>query len=151
GLGTNGSFGDNVALPGFDFNASAQTNPADTFTVTLSYDGTTLTETIVNDNDPSQTFTTSYDINIPATVGGSTAFVGFTGGTGTGGLNAEQDIRTWVFTPSSGAGIDHAAGFASAGDLTANGGSSLPPYTAPDPIGDFQYHQDLGIPGDPVP
>src|SRR5262249_38210353 len=62
-----------------------------------------------------------------------------------------QDIKTWVFTPATGTGINHGSGFASSGDLTANGGASLPPYTAASPVGAFQYHQDLGIPGDPVP
>jgi lectin family protein len=37
----------------------------------------------------------TYFVNIPATVGGTTAFVGFTGGTGA--LAAVQDIVTWRF------------------------------------------------------
>src|SRR5262249_23259952 len=36
-------------------------------------------------------------INIPSTVGGTTAYVGFTGGTD--GLTATQDILTWTFSP----------------------------------------------------
>jgi hypothetical protein len=149
GLGTNGNFGANVDLPGFDFNAAAQAG--DTFNVSLSYDATLkkLTETITNTNHPTQTFTTTYDIDIPATVGGTSAYVGFTGGTS--GQNAEQDIKTWLFTPATGTGVNHGSGFASSSDLTANGGASLPPYTAPSSVGTFQYHQDLGIPGDPVP
>jgi hypothetical protein len=149
GLGTNGSFGTDVTMPGFDLNASAQAG--NTFTVTLSYDATTkvLTETVVNNDVSSQTFSTTYNIDIPATVGGSTAYVGFTGSTS--GSNAEQTINTWMFTPATGTGVNHGAGFASTGDLTANGGASLPQYTAPNPVGTFQYHQDLGIPGDPVP
>src|SRR5262249_38240400 len=47
--------------------------------VTLSYDGTTLTETITNTLDTAEVFTTSYAINIPAVIGSDTAYVGFTG------------------------------------------------------------------------
>src|SRR5262249_936619 len=97
GLGTNGNFGPGVSMPGFDFNASAQATPPHTFTVTLAYDGTNLTETITNNNVPSQTFTTTYpNVNLPGLVGGNTAWVGFTGGTG--GLNAQQDIQTWTYS-----------------------------------------------------
>jgi hypothetical protein len=39
----------------------------------------------------------SYIVNIPSVVGGSTAFVGFTGATG--GLTANQDVLDWTFTP----------------------------------------------------
>ena len=35
----------------------------------------------------------------PGTVGGGTAYVGFTGGTG--GLTATQDILTWTFSPNA--------------------------------------------------
>jgi hypothetical protein len=35
-------------------------------------------------------------VNIPQTIGGNTAYVGFTGGTG--GLTAIQNIKTWTFT-----------------------------------------------------
>src|SRR3984957_3977486 len=41
------------------------------------------------------TFTTSWRINIPQTIGSNTAFVGFTGGTGE--LTASQKIETWTF------------------------------------------------------
>jgi len=51
----------------------------------------TLTDTITN-----QTFTRTYVRTLPAYVGGDTARVGFTAGTG--GLNAEQFITNFVFT-----------------------------------------------------
>ncbi len=60
----------------------------------MVYDGTTLTMTIT-DGVTNATFTTSWAVNIPSTVGGNTAFVGFTGGTG--GLTASQKIETWNF------------------------------------------------------
>ena len=41
----------------------------------------------------------SYAINIPATVGGNTAYVGFTGATG--GATATQEILTWTYAPTA--------------------------------------------------
>ena len=66
--------------------------------VTLSYDGTTLTETITNTLDPTQVFTTSYKVNIPAVIGSDTAYVGFTGATGDGSYWELQDVTSWTFT-----------------------------------------------------
>jgi hypothetical protein len=65
--------------------------------VQMTYNGTTLTMTITDTTTPANTFTTSWTINIPATVGGNTAYVGFTGATG--GSTAIQDIITWTYTP----------------------------------------------------
>lgn len=45
----------------------------------------------------SQAFTTSWPINIPPTVGGNTALVGFTDGTG--GQTAIQEIVNWTYSP----------------------------------------------------
>jgi hypothetical protein len=74
-----------------------------TKTITLSYDGTTLTETI-HDPDPGKTnngdFTTTYTLNIAAMLGADTAFVGFTGGTG--GLFSLQDILNWQYAEQEG-------------------------------------------------
>jgi hypothetical protein len=51
----------------------------------------TITDTVTQ-----ATYTTSFTINIPSTVGGNTAYVGFTGGTGV--LSATQTILTWTYT-----------------------------------------------------
>src|SRR5438270_782948 len=67
----------------------------DVFNVHMTYDGTTLKMTITDANTPSQTFTTSWAINIPTTVGGNSAYLGLTGGTG--GLTAIQEILTWTY------------------------------------------------------
>ncbi|MFY9937842.1 MAG: hypothetical protein WAK33_13260, partial [Silvibacterium sp.] len=67
----------------------------DTMAVQLVYNGTTLTMTIT-DTVTQATYTTSFTINIPSTVGGNTAYVGFTGGTGA--LSATQTILTWTYT-----------------------------------------------------
>jgi len=71
----------------------------DTFKAHITYDGTTLTLTLTDQVNTSQTFTTSWTVNVPSVVGGSTAYVGFTGGTGASVAN--QDIITWTY--SSGA------------------------------------------------
>jgi hypothetical protein len=68
----------------------------DTFNVTMTYNGTTLNVTIT-DTVTNATATQSYQVNIPAIVGGTSAYVGFTGGTG--GRTATQDILTWTYTP----------------------------------------------------
>jgi hypothetical protein len=68
----------------------------DTFNVTLSYDGVTLTETIV-DTVTKAKFTQNYTINIAATIGSPQAYLGFTGGTG--GKSATQNILDWTYTP----------------------------------------------------
>jgi len=67
----------------------------DLMAVQITYNGTTLTMTIT-DSTANKSFTTSWPVNIPQTIGGNTAYVGFTGGTG--GLTAIQNIKTWTFT-----------------------------------------------------
>ena len=60
----------------------------------LTYDGTTLKLTLT-DLATMATWSHPFTINIPATVGGNTAYVGFTGGTGT--RTATQHILSWTF------------------------------------------------------
>lgn len=67
--------------------------------VTLAYNGTTLAMTIT-DTKTKASFSKSWTIDIPTTVGGSTAYVGFTGGTG--GLTAVQDVVSWTYAASPG-------------------------------------------------
>ena len=52
----------------------------DLFQTTMNYDGTTLTVTIL-DTQTQATATQSYQVDIPATVGGPAAYVGFTAAT----------------------------------------------------------------------
>ena len=67
----------------------------DTFAVHITYDGTNLvmkiTDTVTN-----AVFTNTWPIDIPTTVGGNTAYAGFTGGTG--GLSATQSILSWTLS-----------------------------------------------------
>src|SRR5262249_39814835 len=67
----------------------------DILQVHITYDGTTLTMTIT-DTVTNATFTTSWKINIPGIVGASTAFVGFTAGTG--GQTATQQVLNWTYS-----------------------------------------------------
>jgi hypothetical protein len=70
--------------------------------VNLDYDGTTLTEKIIDlqanplpdGSQPSVTIT--YTVDIPSLVGSNTAFVGFGGATG--GTTVVQEVRTWTYT-----------------------------------------------------
>jgi hypothetical protein len=66
----------------------------DTMSVHMTYDGTNLAMTIT-DAVAGKTFTTSWPVNIPSAVGGNTAYIGFTGGTG--GATSSQKVETWTF------------------------------------------------------
>jgi hypothetical protein len=62
----------------------------------MRYSASTLTMTVTDLTVPANTFTTSFPISIPNTVGGNVAFVGFTGGTG--GQTATQEILHWTYS-----------------------------------------------------
>lgn len=89
-----------------DVNAAVGMNfhSGDIMRVQLTYDGTTLYQTIT-DLSTGTLFTQNYTINIPAAVGGTTAWVGFTGATG--GYNSIQSILNWTFAtlPSAPSGL----------------------------------------------
>jgi len=92
GLYTNGA---SPTVPATDMTSSGVIlNSGDTMAVHITYDGSILAMTIT-DSSVNKTFRTSWPINIPQTIGGNIAFVGFTGGTG--GLTASQKIETWTF------------------------------------------------------
>ena len=87
------------SMPAVDMTSSGiNLHSGDVMNVLMTYDGATLTWTIT-DATAGKSFTTSTAVNIPSLVGGSTAYVGFTGGTG--GETAVQEILTWVYTPSA--------------------------------------------------
>jgi alpha-L-arabinofuranosidase len=88
--------GASPTMPSVDMTASGvNLHAGNTMHAHVTYDGTTLTITIT-DTVTNATFTTSQAVNIPATVGGNTAYVGFTAGTGA--LSAVQNILTWTYT-----------------------------------------------------
>jgi hypothetical protein len=83
-------------VPATDLTSSGITLASgDVITAHLAYDGAYLYLTLV---DPvvGKSFATRFAINLPQVLGSSTAYVGFTGGTG--GLTASQKILTWSLT-----------------------------------------------------
>ncbi len=60
----------------------------------IVYDGTNLTLTLT-DTLTSAVFSQAFPVNIPSTIGGSSAYVGFTGGTG--GSTAIQNVLSWSY------------------------------------------------------
>ena len=92
GLYTNGAM---PTLPATTI-TGVSLHSGDVLSVQMTYDGTTLSMTI-SDAAKSLSFTTQWTVNIPSIVGGNTAYIGFTGGTGSS--TANQEILTWTFTP----------------------------------------------------
>lgn len=77
----------NLAPSGIDLHSG------DGFRARLEYYDPFLRLEILDTTSNTQYFSTVFTIDIPATTGGNTAYVGFTGGTG--GLAAIQEILTW--------------------------------------------------------
>jgi len=97
GLYTNGA---SPTTPFVDLTGSGiDLHSGHVFNVHMVYDGTNLTMTIT-DATTNAAFTHAFPINIPATVGGNSAYMGFTGSTG--GLTAIQEIITWTYVSNSG-------------------------------------------------
>ena len=89
------SNGASPTVPATDLTASGIVlSSGDTISAHLVYDGTWLYLTL-RDTVSGAVFVNRWKINIPQTIGANTAFVGFTGSTGT--LVATQKILTWTF------------------------------------------------------
>jgi hypothetical protein len=86
--------------PQYDMSASGiNMESGDLFSCTITYDGSSLTET-VTDTVTNATYTKTYtQINIPSLVGGNTAYVGFGGSTGA--ATATQSLSSWTYTEES--------------------------------------------------
>jgi T5SS/PEP-CTERM-associated repeat protein len=84
---------------GTPYTSTAPVNLAsgDPISVTVTYTGNLLNETLF-DLVTSDSFTTNYTVNISTAVGGGTAYVGFTGGTG--GLTSIQTISNFMYQSS---------------------------------------------------
>ncbi|AXC13690.1 hypothetical protein ACPOL_4417 [Acidisarcina polymorpha] len=87
----------------------------------ITYDGISLNLTLT-DALTLASWSHSFAVNIPAVVGGPTAYVGFTGGTG--GLSASQKLTYWTYLAGAPPLPNYPAGFDRAG-LTLNGSSAL--------------------------
>jgi Legume lectin domain/Bacterial Ig-like domain (group 3)/FG-GAP-like repeat len=99
GLYTNGT---SPTVPAVDLTGSGiNLQDSDRFGVHITYDGATLTLSItdISGTFSSATYTHSWAIDIPATVGGTTAYVGFTGATG--GIVSQEDIYSWTYVPGA--------------------------------------------------
>jgi hypothetical protein len=97
GIYTNG---DSPTVPAIDLSSTGiNLHSNDPIHAHMVYDGSTITMTLtdtVTDATWSHYF---YGVNLPSLVGGSTAYIGFTGGTG--GLSATEDINGWTYLPSN--------------------------------------------------
>ncbi len=83
------------SVPALDMTASGvNLHSTDLLHAHINYDGTTLSLTLT-DTVTGASFSASQVINIPTTVGGNTAYVGFTAGTG--GQTAVQQILNWTY------------------------------------------------------
>jgi hypothetical protein len=103
GLYTNGA---SPTKPATTLGGGVNLQSGDIFAVHITYNGSTLTMTITDTANTSDTFTTSWPVNIPSTVGGNTAYVGFTAGTGH--YTSIQDVLQWTYT-ATGSGRPTAA------------------------------------------
>ncbi len=97
GLYTNGASPTNVGS--IDLSSSGiDLHSGDIFRVNLTYVGTTLT-VVINDLTTNTSFSHDYTINIPSIIGGSTAYVGFTGATGS--VETHANIISWAYAPTA--------------------------------------------------
>ena len=96
---TNGTFPAAPVTTEYDMAPSGiNLNSGHLFSATLTYNGSTLTESLT-DTITGATYTHTYAANIPAAITGNTAFIGFGGGTGA----ALDDvyIHSWTYTVQS--------------------------------------------------
>jgi hypothetical protein len=96
GLYTKGA---SPTVPATTLGGGVNLHRGDVMQVHMNYNGATLTLTITDTTNSGDTFTTSWPINIPSTVGGNSALVGFTGATGVS--TAIQEILTWISSSSA--------------------------------------------------
>ncbi len=92
GLYVNGA---SPTIPAFDMtNSGVNLRSGDVFNVHMTYDGATLGMTIT-DTTTYNVYSRSWTLDIPAIVGGTTAYVGFTASSG--GATAVEDVLNWTF------------------------------------------------------
>jgi len=86
--------------PQYDMSGSGiNMESGDLFSCTITYDGSSLTETLT-DTVTAATYTKTYTgINVPSLVGGNTAYVGFGGSTGA--ATVTQSLSSWTYTEES--------------------------------------------------
>ena len=93
GLYLNGAL---PTTPAVDMTGSGiDLHSGDIFRVHMTYDGTNLAMTIT-DATTAASFSISWPVNIPTTIGANTAFAGFTASTG--GFTSNQNILSWTMS-----------------------------------------------------
>jgi hypothetical protein len=106
GLFTNGTA---PTVPAIDLTSTPiNLHSGDYYNAHLTYDGLNLTMTLT-DPISLQSWSHVWPINIPGTVGGNSAYVGFTGGTG--GLTSSQKITSWTLAEGPPAVPSYPLGF----------------------------------------
>ena len=100
GINSTGLYIDGNAptVPATTLGGGINLHSGDVMQASMTYDGTTLTMTIT-DATAGASFTASWPVNIPAAVGGNTAYAGFTGATGGG--TATQQILAWTYNTNT--------------------------------------------------
>ena len=88
--------GANPTASPVDMSSSLNLHSGHPFAVTIAYNGMSLTLTMTDTATDASFSHTWENVDIPTTVGGDTAYVGFTAGTG--GLTALQDVSSWTFS-----------------------------------------------------
>jgi hypothetical protein len=87
--------GTSPTVPFVDLSSTAiNLHSGDLMDAHIVYDGTNLTMTLT-DMVTNGTVTEVFPINIPSIIGATTAYVGFTGGTG--GMSATQNVLSWSY------------------------------------------------------
>jgi Legume lectin domain/PEP-CTERM motif len=71
----------------------------DVWTTTVGYNGSNLNVTVQDGANPQETIISNYSIDLATVLGTSSAFVGFTSGTGSGYEN--HDILNWQFADTT--------------------------------------------------
>jgi LysM repeat protein len=102
GIDSTGLYTDGAAptVPAVDLSSTGiNLHSGDIMNAQLVYDGTNLTMTLT-DTVTKATVTEVFPVNIPSIVGGSTAYVGFTGATG--GETATQNVLSWTYVSPAG-------------------------------------------------
>lgn len=102
GINSTGIFiaGDSPTVPAIDLtNTGIDLHAGHTINVHMVYDGSTITMTLLDVSTKATWTHYFYGVDLPALVGGPTAFIGFTGSTG--GLSTGGLIWGWTYLPSN--------------------------------------------------
>jgi hypothetical protein len=131
------------SVPATTIGGGVNLQSGDVMAVHMTYDGTTLTMTITDTSNPSQTFSTSWPVNILATVG-STAYAGFTGATG--GLTSTEQILTWSYSTGTSANalVVSTANLAAAATTSGPAVQVFSYQNFPDNLGTMFYSTSVG-------